>query len=1000
MESEEVDWTLCLICQTNTTEPLRSATDNGLKTLSTNLNNFKDIKALPQSMLNFFPEEGNLYETLTANNTRYHHSCRNSYSDYNYNRAKRKYKKQSDASTEKPSTSHHDLRSDRVSLSLGDLYCCFCTKPDIEEHLIAAGTYQASKKKVNTLHLKQLGEKWLNWALCLENYTHVVTTLSVGDLTSNQLYYHKRCYTEFYNAYSKHVEKQKAQSAEEIDNHWFKSISLGKIVSYLYEKEDESPGTIYVVKELEDMYITLLKFHHVNVISHITQFADSLVEAIPGLHKRTVNNKVTVYFEGTIDMLLKDHFNVTSQPDAFARAIKDIVVPIRNSMKNTHNKFDGTFKAGCQKDSVPIELLTLISMLIDGAGIENKGFSQEALTISQLAMYNFRNKQMSINRRRRHLKSLETPLPTFISLKIYATVRSRALIDSLFSLGVCLSYNRVLEITKDIGLKELQKYEINGCFIPDNVKLHTHTTIAKDNIDLNSQSTIIKSHFHGISMSVLQFPTLLNPGISQQHNLAEESDIHTTTSKKIPSIPSDYIEFKDLPYYDKSPLFAPPCKFHVPYEEVKEFNTAKLEEVKWLDLMSNVTVAEESSSWAKYHSDIKRKEVETTGITSILPLIDKPVHTLKAQYHCMSVIVDTIKKINPDQIPIDTCDQPVFALTKEVQWRYPETFSDDLYLSILGGLHIEQEVLTIHGDFINGSGLAEILENNNLSTIGSSSAALDVNDIKRSRYCLQVSLCALYKKLKEAHVNSDSPLSLLEWLDECTQTREMAFYFKMIVELELTILIFVRSLREGNYHLLIESLWQLLKWFFALDKYNYARWCTVHWFDLAKLSQVCPSAYSEMMKGHFSFQKSRRQFSRMALDQIHQQNNKVIKGVSGATNLLNRADDSGLSRWELCVPDLARLITEFQDQVDRNNTNLNIRHHEDNLQFQKTFFEDVNKTIAGMHCNPFEMETLTAINNPSISFAQNVFSDISKVELRGKEQLLDFVKHRLLEPSV
>ena len=116
--------------------------------------------------------------------------------------------------------------------------------------------------------------------------------------------------------------------------------------------------------------------------------------------------------------------------------------------------------------------------------------------------------------------------------------------------------------------------------------------------------------------------------------------------------------------------------------------------------------------------------------------------------------------------------------------------------------------------------------------------------------------------------------------------------------------------------------------------------------------------------------------------------------------MLNRADDSGLSRWELCGPDLARLITEFQDQVDRNNTNLNIRHHEDNLQFQKTFFEDVNKTIAGMHCNPFEMQTLTAINNPSISFAQNVFSDISKVELRGKEQLLDFVKHRLLEPSV
>ena len=74
---------------------------------------------------------------------------------------------------------------------------------------------------------------------------------------------------------------------------------------------------------------------------------------------------------------------------------------------------------------------------------------------------------------------------------------------------------------------------------------------------------------------------------------------------------------------------------------------------------------------------------------------------------------------------------------------------------------------------------------------------------------------------------------------------------------------------------------------------------------------MCPSAYSEMIKGNLSFQKTNRQFARMALDQIHEQNNKVIKGVSGGTNLLNRADDSGLSRWELCGPDLGRLITKW-----------------------------------------------------------------------------------------
>ena len=185
-------------------------------------------------------------------------------------------------------------------------------------------------------------------------------------------------------------------------------------------------------------------------------------------------------------------------------------------------------------------------------------------------------------------------------------------------------------MTKDIGIEELQKYEINGCFIPNNVKLNTHTVIAKDNIDLNAQSTIIKPHFHGISMSVLQFPTILNPGVTSQYNLEVESDIHSTKCKKIPRIPSNFMTFIDLPHYDKSPFFAPACKYTVPYEEVRAFITAKSEEIKWLDVMNNVTSAEESRSWAKYLSGINQKEVETPGITSILPLIDKPVHTPKS----------------------------------------------------------------------------------------------------------------------------------------------------------------------------------------------------------------------------------------------------------------------------------------------------------------------------------------------------------------------------------
>ena len=48
------------------------------------------------------------------------------------------------------------------------------------------------------------------------------------------------------------------------------------------------------------------------------------------------------------------------------------------------------------------------------------------------------------------------------------------------------------------------------------------------------------------------------------------------------------------------------------------------------------------------------------------------------------------------------------------------------------------------------------------------------------------------------------------------------------------------------------------------------------------------------------FKKTVVQFSKMARDQVHEQNNEVIKGTSGAMLLLNRQDESGLEHWELC----------------------------------------------------------------------------------------------------
>ena len=101
----------------------------------------------------------------------------------------------------------------------------------------------------------------------------------------------------------------------------------------------------------------------------------------------------------------------------------------------------------------------------------------------------------------------------------------------------------------------------------------------------------------------------------------------------------------------------------------------------------------------------------------------------------------------------------------------------------------------------------------------------------------------------------------------------------MILGLQLEILLYVRYLRESNFQLYVSALARFMKWFFAMDHYRYARWCSVHLFDLSNLEFTAPSFFEEFNTGHFSFQKTKYNFSSLARDQVHEQNNEKVKDL-------------------------------------------------------------------------------------------------------------------------
>ena len=85
----------------------------------------------------------------------------------------------------------------------------------------------------------------------------------------------------------------------------------------------------------------------------------------------------------------------------------------------------------------------------------------------------------------------------------------------------------------------------------------------------------------------------------------------------------------------------------------------------------------------------------------------------------------------------------------------------------------------------------------------------------------------------------------------------------------------------------------------------------------------------------------------MGLDQIHEQNNKLIKGCGGESDLLNKVDDSALIHSETCSPEIARVILEFEDCLDRNEilAESSTKHNESSQPFHERFSSDVNQLI-------------------------------------------------------
>ena len=77
------------------------------------------------------------------------------------------------------------------------------------------------------------------------------------------------------------------------------------------------------------------------------------------------------------------------------------------------------------------------------------------------------------------------------------------------------------------------------------------------------------------------------------------------------------------------------------------------------------------------------------------------------------IIIKAVEHLNPGQAAVIEFDQPLYALLKQIQKRYPDTMGEDKLVVMLGGLHIQLAVLKAVGSWLLGSGCYASQDNHN-----------------------------------------------------------------------------------------------------------------------------------------------------------------------------------------------------------------------------------------------------------------------------------------------
>lgn len=978
----QTDWTKCCLCQLDKKEDIicppisYKSEHDGYNNIAKNVPQFKAMNALPILLDPVRLDEGNGIEaTLRRCKAKYHQNCRLKFNNTKLERARKR-----EATSEASGESLTKVPRKKAKVS----ECLLCEK---EEPV-------ASLRQCMTMTINDKLNK------CAQTLSDgmLLAKLSKGDVVALELKYHPACLVALYRRERTHLREEAQEDENVVHNHEIKAIAFSELVTYIYERKSIDAGTaptIFKLINLTELYEQRLKQLGLNSNVHSTRLKEKLIAEIPEMESYKDGRDVLFAFHKDVGSVLGNTADY-SEDTVLAKAAKII----RSRMLSHNSKFSGSLQAGCL-ESVPTTLLQFVCMIEHGADIKSQlefGASKTAIAIAQLLQYNCHSRIQNTTGSHRHSKNRETPFPIYVGLSVFAKTRKKHLIEMLHAHGLCISYDRVMEISAQLGDAVITKYVDEGVVCPPVLKKGLFTTAAIDNIDHNPTSTTAQTSFHGTSTSIFQHPSSDNKG-----ELRSPLQIKGDKIRTIPELPESFTNIPPAHFIEKNPRPPVICVSPDVSSTLTLFKPLLKHEYAWLEKVKLTYELNDSVNvtWSSYHASQNRHLDFEVSITSLMPLLRDEAHSVATVKHMMAKIKETVDFLNPGQVPVITADQPLYALAKQIQWHWPQFYGEEKFVIIFAGLHIEMAALRSVGTLLRGSGWTAALVESGVASPGTADSFLSVSSVTKARQAHQVTACSLYKLLTTAYEEYtieetvEVSVDLLNLEDWCGMRKQQSPQFKfwyMVLMMELSIFTLIRSFREANFGLYCDALTELIPYFFSNNNVNYARWLSIHIRDMLALEKQHPDVLKEFCAGNFVVHKSNRRFSSMAIDQAHEQANAVIKGDGGAIGLTE--DPTALKRWMIAGPEVSRLVQDYENSSNVNETNLS-EHHDQTKNAQKVFVERVEKltTVMQEFGNPFQEESadLLTLDTKDIAHPDNAALVATHYE-KGASQCHAFMK--------